>query len=549
SASMGASDAPEGKTRLEQAKLGAIDHVDRLPSGTQVMVITAAARAETAIAFTRDHGAVKTAVRAIDQTDQPGDLSRAMRVVRALAGSGSEDGDDALPVLYIYTDGADAPAGGIEAPVPETFVRIERQGGSVGAGVDNAGIGAIAARRDFEDPALVRLFCRVVSARSEPSEVAVRLSLDGEPVEAKTVTVPARAAGGEPGEAPVSFELRDSDGALAVVSVAGGDAFPADDSAGVVLAPPAGARVAVVQPGVNPTENETLLLDALRAVGADSIERLTPEAYALRAGDPAFFANTDMIVLDGVTPDETPPVPTLTFRDAGDGPLTRQRFAYWSRSHPLMRDIGLNGVIVNAPPDFRPVRREGQRVEEIAAGPSSTLIAAIESEGVRRCLVAFRLRDASWKDESLPLFIANALDWLTSASAREAATSADTRTPASLFDASIVGGTRVTLTGPDGAERTGVGEPSGRVVFGVVPRAGVYTARTPGGTRPIAINLVDARESALVTRDLPVVGGQVRPAQSGEGPPGTVEVWRWFILAALAILVIEFLLYARKMRL
>ena len=548
SASMRAEDGANG-SRFEEATRRALERIDKLPSGTQVMVIASAARAETAIGFTRDHGAAKGAVRAIGLTDQAGDLREAMRVVRALSRGSGETEDASLPVIYIYTDGADAPRGGLGVPVPESFVRIERVGPEAGVPVDNVGIGAIAARRDFEDPSLVRLFCRVVSARAEASEVSVRLLIDGEAVEAKSVEVPGRDEEGNAGEAPVTFELRDSDGGVALVSIAGEDALSSDDDAGLVLVAPEGARAAVVFPGATLTEEEEVLLFARESVGAREIEVLTAETYEERADDAAFLAGVDFVVFDGVTPDEMPPVPTIGFRDAGDEPLVRQRVAYWSRSHPLMRDINLGALVASAPDGYEPLRREGDRVEEIVAGRSSTLVAALERDGMRRVLVSFRRETSEWNDESYPLFVANAVDWLTNASARAAATSANTSSPASLFDDAIGNGTEVTLTGPGGVSRTGVGESSGRVVFGVLPRAGVYRAQLPGGGRTIVVNLASPDESALMTRDVPVIGGQSSPMAEGEGPPGTVEIWRWFILAAAALLAVEFVVYALKMRL
>ena len=110
-------------------------------------------------------------------------------------------------------------------------------------------------------------------------------------------------------------------------------------------------------------------------------------------------------------------------------------------------------------------------------------------------------------------------------------------------------GSEVTLRGPGGISRTAAGEPSGRVVFGVLPRAGLYRAELPSGGRTIAVNLVSAAESALRTRDTPVVAGQTPDAQGAGAGAGTIEVWRWFVLGAFALLALEFVFYAWKMRL
>lgn len=558
SASMSARDGADGKSRFEGARDRAIERIGRLPRGAQVMVIASALEAETAMGFTRDHGAARAVVRGLEPTDQPGDLKGAMRVVGAYARQTSEEEAESLPAIYLYTDGGDVPRGGLGVPVPADRVVVERVGPEAEASKNNTGLAAIAARRDFEDPALVRLFARVVNARNAPTQALVRLLIDGEPVEAKRVELPGVDENGLPGEASVTFQLRDSDGALALLSLTGDDALEADNEAGVVLSPPRDPRVTVVQPAGEPSISEALLLEAFYAIGSREVERLTADEYDERSQQDNFFALRDLIVFDGVRPDALPPVPTMSFGATVPVPgvameQTRdgaQRIAFWSRSHPSMRYVSLGDVFVDAPrrlslPEGGPVR-----TEELATGESGTLIASVESDGVRRLLVAFRLSESTWeKDPSFPLFVANGADWLTLTSARDAATGTTTSRPASLFDDTLPAGLDVTLRGPAGTERTGTSEASGRVVFGVLPRAGLYAAQLPTGERTIAVNLADAGESSLRTSDAPVVAGDIEANAPGARAEGTREVWRWFVLGALALLALEWALYAWKMRL
>ncbi len=550
SASMSATDGGGGRSRFDVARDRAIERIRKLPRTSRVMVIASAGSAQTVTGFTRDHGAARAALNALEPTDQPGDLTGAMRVVSAFTRASGEGESAELPALYIYTDGADAPLGGLGVPVPADRVRLERVGPEPGAGVDNAGIGAIAARRDFDDPSVVRLFARIVSARAEPSDVSVRLLLDGRSVQAKTVRVPGRSEDGTTGEAPVTFEVRDSDGALALLSIAGEDTLASDNEAGLVLAAPSGARIVVVQPAGTVSDGEEALLDALYAAEPSSVDRLTPGVFEERAQNRGYFAGVDLVVTDGVFPDVEVPVPTITLGRPGEPETVGQRVAYWSRSHPVMRYLSLGDVIASAPADFRLVERDDARTEELASGSSSTLIGAIERAGVRRLVVSFRVGDSNWaRDGSFPVFFANAIDWLTLASARDNATSSTTARAATLFDDTLVGGTEVMLEGPDGSSRTGTSESSGRVTFGVLPRAGLYAADLPSGQRTLAVNLVDARESGLRTSDTVLVPSAFNPERAGQTASGTVEVWRWFVLGAFALLAIEWGLYAWKMRL
>ncbi|MEO1130053.1 MAG: VWA domain-containing protein, partial [Planctomycetota bacterium] len=106
SASMRATDADGGGTRLEEAKERAAELVDRLGGGeTRIMVVEFASTARAVLNFSRDRGAVRNAIDAIEQTDQPDDLAGALRVVEAFA-LGGEDGEESPPrVPWLLRDG------------------------------------------------------------------------------------------------------------------------------------------------------------------------------------------------------------------------------------------------------------------------------------------------------------------------------------------------------------------------------------------------------------------------------------------------------------
>lgn len=560
SASMRATDAPAGGSRFDEAIDRAVETVREQEAGARIMVIAAGAEPETAMGFTRDHGAVRAALRALEATDQPGDLGAAMRVVSAFTRSTgeSEKGSD-LPAIWVFTDGADIPPGGLGVPVPADRVVLARVGPEPGTASDNLGIAALAARRDFDDPALVRLFARVLSSRAQPSEATVRLIVDGQTVGTQRVAVPGMDDTGRPGEAPVTFELRDADGALALVVLSGEDALGADDQAGLLLEPPRKPRITLVQPAGAMTEAEALLIEGLFATEPADVERLTAEQYALRAEGEGAAMQADLLVFDGVRPGVLPGVPTLSFgaaipvpglRLTGDADDRRgQRVAFWSRSHPAMRYLSLGDVIITSGQRLTFPDTGDVLAEALATVGGEPFICAVEHNGVRRLVVSIRPERSTWaRYASFPLFLANAVDWLTLTSARVEAGSATTARPASAFDEALVTGQEVTITGPNGFERTAIAESAGRVVFGVLPRTGRYVARLPSGDRDIIVNLTSAQESTLRTSDAPVISsGGDRAAGSGGG--GTREVWRWFVLAGALLIALEWALYAWKMHL
>jgi Ca-activated chloride channel family protein len=84
SASMRAVD--KGEERFTQAKRLAEDLVDRLHAKSQMAVIYANARPTLRVPFTGDRYLLKQTLASLAATDEPGDLSRAIRLGRALLG-------------------------------------------------------------------------------------------------------------------------------------------------------------------------------------------------------------------------------------------------------------------------------------------------------------------------------------------------------------------------------------------------------------------------------------------------------------------------------
>jgi hypothetical protein len=81
-------------------------------------------------------------------------------------------------------------------------------------------------------------------------------------------------------------------------------------------------------------------------------------------------------------------------------------------------------------------------------------------------------------------------------------------------------------------------------VYQDTDRVGVYQATWPGGGRAFAVNLLDAEESNTQPRDEIKLGAQ--HVEAGQGRQQTYDTWKWVALAALALLVLEWAVYHRR---
>lgn len=565
SASMSARDAGGGRTRLHQAVADAERFIDDLVGdGTEACVVGFAHEARNVTGFLSDRAALRAAVRDMTPTDQPGDLSAALRLAAALLSSGGEaDEPSSTPpaLVALFSDGAFA--GPEQAAPAGATLRYFRAGPPEldAARADNLGIVAIAARRDHEDSGTVRVFARVQNASASPVSVPVALALDGAVLERAALTVPGTDAGGMPGSAAVTFEARTTGAGVLSVVLEREDLLDADNGAAVVLAPAARPRIVVVVPdaetGASGGGAAWLLTDPLREMHPRSLRVMPASAYAQAAASDA-GVQADLVVFDRVRPAAVPAAPSLSFgaglpipgADLAPSPWPGTPVIAWDRAHPVLRSVTMDSVFVAHP--LRVVADDGADapVETLARGRDGPLVLLVDDGVVRRLVVAFELAQSNWPlDPGFTIFLAEAVDYLTLRGEDQWTGGGGTFTTAEPAEVRITGSPeRVRLLGPVTIEARvpPVGAPGAgrRVAVGVIERAGVYTVE--GGDGAIAVNLLDETESAVRTRDAVRVGGE--DSRAGAGGRGPRELWRECVLAALILLAVEWLVHSWLMR-
>ena len=569
SASMNATDAaPSGggadETRLEEARQRAQEIVDRLAGttgATEAAVVSFAARPVAHTGLTGSRAELARALAEIEPTDQPADFAAALKLAGAIAaraGANPSSPDQSRTRVIVLGDGSYGPIDGASAG----DMRFIRVGPAPDAARDNLGVVAIAARRALDDPSLVRIFARVVNASRTPVSTPITLLIDGAAIQTRQLDVTARSDEA-PGEATVTFEFHDAPTGkprLATVFLAREDALASDNAAALRLEPTIPPRVLIVVPPVMP-EAQALAVDLLHggfhAIGSTIVDTLDDGAYDGLRATPDALDRYDLIVFDGGHVAWLAPVPTISFgalvaapgRDADrdatiQGPV---RFTFWRRSHPILRQVSLDNVLIARARDARMTDSDGHRAgEELASGPHGPLISLVHDHGVDRVYVGFELSQSTWPVQvDFIVFLTNAVEHLTRLIGEATATSFTTTEAISVRPEP--GAERVRADGP--ATFVAPVDPARpRVDLGALPRAGVYhLTGVVEADRIVPVNLLDARESAIQTRDtLDIPGSPRRAGTIGAAAPR--EIWRWFALVGLALLTMEWLLYAWRMR-
>jgi hypothetical protein len=554
SASMSCADESDGRTRLDEAKaraLSIVDEASRTPGGARVGLIAYSARAEIISPLTSEWRALRRDIGAIDATDQPGDLARALELTSALISRavGDESADTEVATIIIVSDGA-VPAG--EAlTAPGATVGFERVGpplaeGAAVGGTDNLGIVAASARRDAEQPGLVRLFTRVVNASDAAIEAALSVTLNGVPIQRRPISVD------DAGES-LSLDLDVPGAALIGLSIERADVMPADNDVWMAMAAPGTPSIAHVVPGnEEDVPADWILQGLLSEVAGPAYRKMNIAEYRAMAASGA-VPNTSLIVFDRVTPQEMPPVSTITFgapppidglRPTGEAPAPTRVLA-WRRGDPILRDVSLDSLYV-AQAQEASLDADKAGLRSLADGRLGPLMVQADAGAARHVWIGFEPAQSNWPAEAgFVVFMANAIDVLSMQAESAVGRSFTTGEPVRIM--APAGADRIEIDGPI---RTSVGADAlaNEVSLGLLPLAGVY--RIVGESGPgslIPVNILDLDESMAKTFKSIEVGGQ-RVGENGPAEGSVREIWHWLVMAAAGLLVIEWFWVAQLNR-
>lgn len=551
----------QAETRFSLAKKAALriasDAIEQ--DDASVSVIAFAKEPVLLSPDSRSTSQVRSVIEAAPPTDQPADLTAALRAAEALTLDAPESA--APPLVALVSDGGFPETRGTLGNATFSFVSVAGDHPP-----DNIGIVAFAGRREYADPRTVRLLARLVNAGTAPVSAPLVLRLDDQVLARRAIELPPAsitpsAAGSPPistpGEATASFEIATSAAGLLSLSIDRPDALDADNTAWLSLPRAQPPRIVLVSPDqITPDSGASgwVLADALAELPGVTLTAMTRSEYETRAGERGLPA-VDLLVFDAVTPRVVPRIPTLSFNAAPPlpglslaDPAAKGTYVLsWRRTSPVLRDVSLDAVFIARP---RTIRWGGEnlraKLTELATGNDGPLLALAERDDARDLIVSFSLAESDWPLQvSFPVFLSAAVDTLT-ARAADLSEQATTSRPLSLR--APAGIASVSLEGPESITASPqLSESGASVGFGVPNHVGVYRTKPAiAGAEVIGVSLLDPTESSLLVRRELFIGGRAVAA----GSAGSVgrEVWDWCVLAAIALLAIEWLVYAARMK-
>ncbi|MBI4717550.1 MAG: VWA domain-containing protein [Planctomycetes bacterium] len=590
SASMGVTE-PDGQTRLEKAKELAVRQIDGMSDGSRAMVIAFGDRATVQASFDTDKAALKRKIASIEQTQAPTRLGEAVSLAEAytqISLMGAETGGDDRPpgataapaTVFLFTDGRieDVTRVSLQA-FDASRIRVTR----LGERSDNVGIVAMDARRNPERPELLEVAATIENFSGQPRTIDAALYVAGRNVDIQSVTLAAAPHSAETSagdrrpavaaeERPDSAEPLESAATAQPVAVAafapmeyegGGvvevmlrvdDALSADDRAWAIVDEPRHVRVLLV------SKHPWLLRSALSAMPL-TLLTVTPEVYEsmpedrLREGERSAY---DLVMFDRHSTSRLPPgnyffwgsVPRLAGVSAGDA-IRSEVIVNWDETHPILRHTAVETLSVF---EWQRLRLPPEATA-IIEGESSPVLAYLPGGGSQFLISAFalaveddegRLRfNTDWTaNVDFVVFLYNTVQYLTSNVGTRSRRSV---TPGEAVTLPVPPRTEaVTVTRPDGSEDRAAAAEAGLFHYARTQRVGAYRV-TPAvpGAEAFAVNLFNRTESNIRPTDAVTLGGE-RIEAKAESLALNRPAWRYFLLAGLGFLLLEWIVYNRR---
>ena len=516
-----------GSTRLDLAKQEALDMIDAMKGGDQMMVVGFAESADVLCELTSDRFRLRSAVRSLEPSDTRTNIRDVMMIGRSLA---PDDPSLAAVVsdlrMVLFSDGKLSDRDDVGARAINMIYR------KIGSSTNNAGIVGFSTRKPEEGQSQHQTFVLVHNEHTSALDSTLSLFFEDSLIAVEEIAVP-------PGEdREVLFAHGDFGHGVLRVELDHEDDLGVDNRAWLTLRPASRVRVLLVG-----AQNSTSSFYLKRALGLEprvELSAVSPEDYLVNNDfDLTIFNGFDPEVLPAgsmVFFDSLPPIPGV----GSSGEIENPPVLATDKEHPAMRFLNPGNLGVLSARRLE-LPSGSKTLISTRGGP---LIADVSRGGQQILIVAFDLSESNWPLRlSFPLFIQNVVSWTPRASQGGGA-SVSTGDSIALMPAPDV--EVATITPPGDAAATVMKlDPLRPVYFGATEKAGIYSIRRGDETEQVAVNLLHRGESSIAPTESIGFGRGAIVAEHGPVKQ-TRELWRWFVWVAVAILIAEWWVYSRR---
>jgi von Willebrand factor type A domain/Aerotolerance regulator N-terminal len=513
SASMQATD--ESPSRFEKARAEALKWVDGLRGSDQMVVLQAGANTEVKQSATSEKAALRRALQACVCSDGPTRLLPALRMAESLVR------DQRNAEIHLFSDGAVPELSEFEnKALPLVYHRV-------GKSSENLGIIALDVRSNPENAKERAIYASVANYSTNNQQTELELLLDDKLIETRPISVPANET------SPQVFKAEQARDGVFTVRLTVKDDLPADNQASIVSLLPKPVKVMLV------TKGNRFLERALRA--APNVELVTANDLTDTA------TGFDFVVLDDIPPTVWPQGNMLAIHVMNTNwfeNVTRIEgpgIVDWKSAHPVLRYVSFDNVPVA---ETFAVKTPNWGVSLLDA-PQASMMVAGELGRQRIIWIGFDTLQSLWPYRvSFPMFVANAVDWLNPANAKNAQLLVKPGDPFRLALTHPEKSAQVTT--PAGTTSTvELDANANEFVYGDTFKQGVYRVRLSTNEVTFCSDLLDSAESNIKPRDELQLGKYTKVTATTMQRTN-MELWRTIASIGLVVLMIEWWYYHRR---
>lgn len=567
SASMSAIDIEP--SRLEAAKKFVRSQIDKLKSGDSAMIVSFSDTVRVEQPFTTNTRQLHARLNGIEPTNRTSELGEALRTAAGLANPGRQSFEktdvqvaDAIDAtMYIVSDGKfdRVPDFSYASNLTIEYIKI---GDDV---IDNLAVVAFSSDRNPEDPTALQAFARIENFGDAPQTAEVSLYLNDKLADAQKVTIPQLALVDgirRPGGMGAQFDLpADFEGDLRI-EIDRKDQLSVDNVAYATLNAPRPARVLYVTAGLGEAYKLALDTGVMRKIA--NVVTMTPADLEKEQTMVDLATGTfDLVIFEDCQPKEMPQANTLFIGQvpkaegwAVEDTIIQPQIIQIDPSHPLTQLIDMSDVVIveskllKAPQGAKSLFDEANG-PIYAIAPRGSYEDAVIGFGVLRADEnGAPTPNTNWpRRRSFPVFIMNAVKYLggvggavSSMPSVRPGTQQQLRT---LFPVP-----EITVTTPKKETLRLKREGTAFFPFTQTEEIGAYEVREGTGEKlsyKFCVNLFSSSESDLVPAEKLEIGNQETKANKGASKSDLRrELWKPILLLGLAVLMIEWYIYNKR---
>ncbi|MCD6384763.1 VWA domain-containing protein, partial [Candidatus Sumerlaeota bacterium] len=507
-----------GKSRLDSVKKQALDIISNLKKNDTLMLIAFDNSASVLQGFTNDKKLLKHRIDELKATDRTSRLNETLSIISSLYRKNPR-----LEVI-LFSDGRIDDLQDFKAPLPPiNYVRI-------GESDFNVGFTQFSIRRNFESPLDFELFAQVKNFSDRKITSFVELFVDNVSVDIKEVKLAPQKT------APLIFNVSSEKQKKVMLKLDVKDALSVDNTLYGVLPEFHKTKILLV------TSGNYFLQQALNTNPQYDVMVQKPEEKY----DTTLY---DVVIFDSCNPQVPPHTNAIYFNcQPPDGSVTftgEHKDAFiidTDTQHPIMNYTRLENIVIAKCKTM--AISEGVKV--LAETDQSPIIVLNESDSYKSLVIGFDIYDTDFPlKASFPIFLNNAVRFISGSYIDTEKVILTTR------DAITVTAERPETTcsikTPDNETYTLEFGDSLKTKFTNLKTVGLYELRRGDeSTEYYGVNLLSTQESNIKPQDTIDLGRQ-GIISAGKIQQANIEIWRYFIWVALIVLIIEWLLYWRKM--